>query len=166
MTADIKYIVKYHPIPVKKVANVFLGFAGLIIGLLYLLWIPLTNLRGPQYGAVLDFIPRMFWDMHFIAFICMAIWLGLRLFRWRRGKIELNEEKITIDGSYYVSISLSNMWEVDIRNVEHHRWCIRLDSKTDAVQIKFKSEKEFESFSEKLVQLVGHVENIKLKTLT
>ncbi len=93
----------------------------------------------------------------------LAVGIGLWLFRWRLGKIELTEEKLIIDGSYPATIRLLNMWEVDIRDFNYERFRIRLDSKTDAVQIKFRTEKEFEDFSLRLIELVGNVENIKIK---
>jgi hypothetical protein len=167
MTADIKYIVKYHPLPVKKVANILFGFAGLIIILLSLIWSLFEGLTPDmRVLAIFYIIPDVFWDMHYFSIICIAIGFGLRLFRWRAGKIELTEEKVIIEGSYHVSIWLKNMWEVDVRDLMYHRWCIRLDSNVDAVQIKFKTELDFENYSEKLVQLVEHVENIRLKTST
>jgi hypothetical protein len=165
MTAEIKYTVKYHGRPVKKVANVLFVFAGLIIILLDLIWTPFKGLT-PDLQALVAFyiMPQLFWDMHYIALLSALIGFGLWLFRWRTGKIELTEEKLIIEGSYYVSIWLRNMWEVEVRDLMYNHWWIRLDSKTDAVQIKFRTEKEWEDFSEKLVSLVGHVENIKLKT--
>jgi len=167
MTTEIKYTVKYHARPVKQVANVMLGFGGLIILLLDLIWTPLEGLTPDlQALAIFYFVPKIFWDMHNIAFLSLSIGFLLWLFRWRTGKIELTGDKLVIDGSYYVSIWLKNIWEVDIRDMKNHRWRIRLDSNVDAVQIKFKTEKEFENFSEKLIQLVGQVENIKLKTTT
>jgi len=165
MTADIKYTVKYHARSVKKVANIMFGFGGLIILLLDLIWTPFSGLT-PELQAltILYIIPEIFWDMNNVAFLSIAIGFGLWLFRWRTGKIELTDDKLIIKGSYYVSIWLRNMWEVDVRNMKFHRWIIRLDSNVDAVQIKFKTEEEFENFSEKLVRLVGQVENDKLKT--
>src|SRR5690349_7069768 len=100
--------------------------------------------------------------MNNIAFLSIAIGFGLWLFRWRTGKIELTEDKLIIDGSYYVSIWLRNMWEVDIRDMKYHRWRIRLDSNVGAVQIKFRTEEEFEDFSEKLIKLTEQFENVKL----
>jgi hypothetical protein len=55
------------------------------------------------------------------------------------------------------------MWEVDIRDFKYARYRIRLDSKTDAVQLKFRNEKEFEDFSLQLIELAGNVENVKMK---
>jgi hypothetical protein len=165
MTTDIKYTVKYHARPVKKVANIMFGFGGLIILLLDLIWTPFSTLT-PELQALTIFyiIPEIFWDMNNIAFMSIAIGFGLWLFRWRTGKIELTDDKLKIHGSYLVSIWLKNMWSVEIQDVKFGRWRIRLDSNVDAVQIKFKTEKEFEDFSEKLIQLVGQVENIKLRT--
>jgi hypothetical protein len=167
MTAEIKYTVKYHARPIKKVANVLLGFAGLIILLLDLIWTPFKSLT-PDLQALVAFyiMPQLFWDMNCIALLSMALGFGLWLFRWRTGKIELTDEKLIINGSYFVSIWLRNMWEVEVRDLIYNRWWIRLDSKTDAVQIRFRTEKEWQDFSDKLVSLVGHVENIKLKTTT
>ena len=76
--------------------------------------------------------------------------------------IKLTDDKLIIDGSYHVSIWLRNMWEVDIRDMKYHRWRIRLDSNVDAVQIKFRTEEEFEDFSEKLIKLTEQFENVKL----
>jgi len=92
----------------------------------------------------------------------------LWLFRWRTGKIELTDEKLIIEGSYLTSFWLRNMQEVDIRDLEwaFHRWRIRLHSQTDAVEIKFRSEKEFENFSEKLVKVVGQFDNVQVKITT
>jgi len=56
------------------------------------------------------------------------------------------------------------MSEVDVLDMKYHKWIIRLDSNVDAVQVKFSTEEEFENFSLKLVQLVGQVEHIKVKT--
>ena len=163
MTADIKYTVKYHARGVKKVANIMFGFGGLIILLLDLIWTPFKGLT-PELQAltIIYIIPEIFWDMNSIAFLSIAIGFGLWLFRWRTGRIELTEDKLIIDGSYYVSIWLRNMWEVDIRDMQYHRWRIRLDSNVDAVQIKFRTEEEFEDFSEKLIKLTEQFENVKL----
>jgi len=167
MTADIKYTVKYHALPVRKVADILFGFGILIIVLLDLIWTPFSGMT-PELQAltILYLIPEIFWDLNNIAFLSIAIGYGLCLFRWRKGKIELTDEKLIIEGSYFVSIWLKNMWELDVRDYKYNRWRIRLDSNVDAVQIKFRTEKEFEDFSEKLVALVGQVENIKLKTMT
>jgi len=167
MTTDIKYTVKYHARPVKKVANIMFGFGVLIILLLDLIWYPFSG-QTPELQAltILYILPEIFWDMNNIAFLSIAIGFGLWLFRWRTGKIELTDEKLIIHGSYFVSIWLKNMWSVDIQDVTFARWKIRLDSNVDAVQVKFSTEKEFEEFSEKLIQLVGQVENIKLRTTT
>jgi hypothetical protein len=165
--AEIKYTVKYHARPLKKVANVLFGFAGLIIVLLDLIWTPFKSLTPDfQALAVLYIIPNLFWHFHAIALLSLALGGCLWLFRWRAGKIELTDDKLIIEGSYFVSIWLKNMWEVDIRDMQFHKWIVRLDSNVDAVQIKFKTEKEFEDFSEKLIHLVAQVENIKLKTST
>lgn len=164
MTADIKYTVKYHARPVKKVATMMFGFGGLIILLLDLIWMPFRGLI-PEMQAltIIHIIPEIFWGMNTIAILSIAIGFGLWLFRWRAGKIELTDDKLIIEGSYDVSIWLRNMWEVDIRDMKYHRWRIRLDSNVGAVQIKFRTEQEFEDFSEKLVQLVEQVENINFK---
>jgi hypothetical protein len=167
MTAEIKYTVKYHARPIKKIGNVFIGFAVLLIVLLDLVWTPLEGLTSDMQAlAIFYIIPQIFWDLNNIAIACLAIGFGLWLLRWRKGKIELTNEKLIIEGSYFVSIWLKNMWAVDVRDYKYNRWRIRLDSSVDAVQIKFRTEREFEDFSEKLVGLVGHVENIKLKTMT
>ena len=167
MTAEIKYTVKYHARPIKKIANVFFYFAVILFVLLDLIWTPLKSLTPDLQALVIFyFIPRLYWDFHFIAIISAIIGSVLWLFRWRKGKIELTDEKLVIDGSYIVSIWLKNLWVVDVRDYKYNRWRIRIDSNVDAVQVKFRTEKEFEDFSEKLVGLVGHVENIKLRTMT
>ena len=167
MTTKIKYTVKHHAHPVKKVANMLFGFAAIIIILLDLIWTPFNGLTPDlQALAIFYIMPKLFWDFHNIAFLSVAIGFVLWLFRWRTGKILLTDEILMIEGSYNVSIWLKNMWKVDIRDQKYSRWRIRLDSNVDAVQIKFRSEKEFEAFAEKLVDLVAHVENIKFKTST
>jgi len=165
MTTDIKYTVKYHARPVKKIADTIVGLGVLVILLLDLIWAPFSSLTPDlQSVAILRIIPEIFWDMNNIALLSIAIGFGLWLLRWRKGKIELTDDKLIIHGSYLVSIWLKNMWSVDIQDVKFGRWRIRLDSNVDAVQVKFRTEKEFEDFSEKLIQLVGQVENIKLRT--
>jgi len=167
MTADIKYIVKYHARPVRKVAGVLFGFGVLIIVLLDLIWAPFNGLTPElQALAILHILPDIFWDMNNIAMLCIVTGFGFWLLRWRTGKIELTEDKLVIQGSYPISIWLRNMWEADVRDMKYRHWIIRIDSNVDAVQVKFKTEREFEEFSEKLVQFVGQVENIKLKTTT
>jgi hypothetical protein len=161
MKADIKYTVKYHSLPVKKVANVLFGIGGLIILLLDLIWTPFKGLTPElQALAIFYIIPDIFWDMHVIAFFSIALGMVLRLLRWRTGKIELTDDKLIIVGSYYVSIWLRNMWEVDFRA----KWKVRLDSNVDAVEIKFKTEKEFVDFSDKLIKLVSPIESVKFNT--
>jgi hypothetical protein len=165
MTADIKYTVRHHARPVKKIAGVLFIFGMLVFVLLDLIWTPFKGLTPEmQSFAMLYIMPEIFWDMHGIAFLCVAIGFGLWLLRWRTGKVELTEDKLIIIGSYYVSIWLKNMWEVDIRELKHLRWTIRLDSNVDAVQIKFRTENEFANFSEKLLQLEEQFENIKVRT--
>ena len=167
MTAEIKYTVKYHARPVKKIANVFFYFTALLIVLLDLIWTPFKSLTPDlQALAIFYIIPRIYWDFHIIAIISAIIGSGLWLFRWRKGRVELTDEKLIITGSYLVSIWLKKLWVVDVRDYKYNRWRIRLDSNVDAVQIKFRTEKEFEDFSEKLVKLVGHLENIKFQTMT
>lgn len=165
MTADVKYTVKYHARPIKKVANVFFFFAGLVIILLDLIWTPFKGLTpGLQALVIFYIIPEIFWDFHMIAFLCIGIGACLWIFRWRTGKLELTDEKLIINGSYDVSIWLRNMWEVDLVYTRFTPWSMRLDSNVDAVQIKFKTKQEFERFSGKLLQLVDKVDNILLKT--
>jgi len=165
MTADIKYTVKHHARSVKKVATVLFISGVLIFVLLDLIWAPFKGLVPEmQAFAMIYIIPEIFWDLHGVAFFCIVIGSGLWLLRWRTGKIELTDDKLTIIGSYYVSIWLKNMWEVDVRELKHLRRIIRLDSNVDAVQIKFKTQNEFESFREKLLLLEEYVENIKIKT--
>jgi len=165
MTAEIKYTVKYHPRPIRKVASVLLLFGAALLLLCNLIWSPLRSLPAElQALTIFHVLPKMFFDLNNVSFLILGVGSLLWLFRWRRGKIELTDEKLIIDGSYHVSIWLRNMWEVDVRDLKYHRWRIRLDSKTDAVEIKFGTEKEFEDFSEKLVYFVRHVENVKLKT--
>jgi hypothetical protein len=167
MTADIKYTVKYHPRLVKKVANVFFGVAAVIILLLDLIWAPFRGLTPEMQALAFSLIiPEIFWDMNIIAILSLTIGFVLRRFRWRSGKIELTGEKLIIDGSYYVSIWLKNMWEVDVQDTQFHGKQIRLNSNVDAVLIKFDTEQEFEDFGETLIQHVALVENIKLKTTT
>jgi hypothetical protein len=167
MTANIKYTVKYHASPLKKMASVLLGFGVLIFVLLDLIWAPFSGLIPElQALAILYILPDIFWDLNSIAILCLMTGFGLWLFRWRTGKIEITEDRLVIQGSYPVSIWLRNMWEVDIRDLTYHGWIIRIDSNVDAVQLKFKTEREFEDFSETLVQRVGQVENIKLKAAT
>ncbi len=167
MTADVKYTVKYHARPVKKVAHVLFGFAVLIFFLFDLIWTPFKGLTPDMQALTMySIIPDIFFDMNNIAILCFVIGFGLTFFKWRTGKIELTNDKLIIEGSYHVSIWLKNMWEVDVRDMKYHRWTIRLDSNVDAVQVKFKTEKEFEDFSEKLVSLVGQFETVKLKTST
>ncbi|MBS1507081.1 MAG: hypothetical protein JSS79_10585 [Bacteroidetes bacterium] len=165
MTADIKYTVKYHARPVKKVAYILFGFAALIFFLFDLIWTPFKGLTPDMQALTIFYIiPDIFLDINNIAILCIMIGLGLMLFKWRTGKVELTDEKLIIEGSYQVSIWLRNMWEVDVRDMKYHRRTIRFDSNVDAVQIKFKTKKEFEDFSEKLVSLVGRFEAVKLKT--
>lgn len=167
MTTKVKYTVKYHPRPVKKIATVFFSCAAIIIFLLDLIWTPFKSLT-PDLQALTIFylLPEMYFHLHIIAFLSMLIGFGLWIFRWRSGTIELTEEKLVINGSYHVSIWLKNMWEVDVRDYKYNRWRILLDSNVDAVQVKFRAEKEFEEFSERLVRLVGQVDNVKFKTMT
>lgn len=155
MKADIKYTVKYHSLPVRNVAYILFGFGLLIILLLDLIWTPFKALPPElQAFAIINFIPDIFWDLHVIALLSIALGVVFRLLRWRTGKIELTDEKLIIAGSYSVSIWLKNMWQVDFRP----KWKIRLDSNVDAVEIKFETEKEFVDFSDKLIQLVAHAE--------
>lgn len=167
MKADIKYTVRHHATPVKKIAYVLFYFAVILIVLLDLVWTPFKSLTPEMQAlAVIYVLPKLYFDLHFIAILCGIIGFLLWLLRWRNGKIEITEDKLIINGSYNVSIWLRNMWEVDVRDYNYNRWRIRIDSKTDAIQIKFKTEREFEDFSEKLVKLVCHVENIRFKTMT
>lgn len=167
MTADIKYTVKYHARPAKKVAHVLFSFAVLIFVLFDLIWTPFKGLTPDMQALTMFYIiPDIFFGMNNIAILCVLVGLGLMLFKWRQGRVELTDDKLIIDGSYQVSIWLRNMWEVDVRDMKYQRWTIRLDSNVDAVQIKFKNEKEFEDFSEKLISLVGQFETVKLKTST
>lgn len=164
MTADIQYTVKYHPRPVKKVAHVLFLLGGLIIMLLDVI------LPKVIPGLTPTIFPRtineVFWGANAIAILCLVIGFVLRSFRWRTGKLELTNEKLMINGSYSISIWPKNMWEVDIREVKFHRWTVRLDSNVDTVQIKFRTDNEFDTFVEKLLQLVEQVENVKIKTTT
>jgi hypothetical protein len=159
MTADIKYTVKHHPLFVKKVASLLAIFGGLIILLLEFLWANFTW----ETLAISLIIPDIFSTMNIMGILSIVIGFTVRLvFKWRTGKIELTDDKLIINGSYYVSIWLKNMWEVDFRA----KWRIRLDSNVDAVEIRFKTEKEFVDFSDKLIQLVAHFENVKFNTTT
>ena len=161
MKADIKYTVKYHSLPTKKIGTIVFSFGAVIIFLLDLIWTPFKSLT-PELQAltVLYIMPKLYWDFHAIAFLSMALGGCMWLFRWRKGKLEVTDEKLIIKGSYDVSIWLKNMWEIDFQA----NWKVRLDSNVDAVEIKFNTEKEFKDFSEILIRLVGQVESIKLKT--
>lgn len=144
-----------------------LAFGALIILVFDLLLTPLRSLTPElQALAIFYIIPDFFWDLHIIAFLNILVGCILLLFRWRFGKIELTNEKLLIHGSYDVSIWIKNIWEVEVRDLVNHRWRIKLDSNVDAVHIKFKTEKEFETFSEQLIQRCGQVESIKLKITT
>ena len=160
MNADIKYTVKYHSLPIKKIGTIVFSFGVIILVLLDLIWTPFKGLT-PELQAltILYIMPKIYWDFHAIAFLSMTLGGCMWLFRWRTGKLEVTDEKLIIKGSYDVSIWLKNMWEIDFRA----KWKVRLDSNVDAVEIKFKTEKEFKDFSEILIRLVGQVENIKLK---
>jgi hypothetical protein len=161
MKADIKYTVRHHSLPVRNITNVLFGFGGLIILLLDLVWVPFKGLTPElQAFAIIYIIPDIFWDMHVIALMSIALGFVFRPLRWRTGKIELTDEKLIVAGSYYVSIWLKNMWEVDFRD----KWKIRLDSNVDAVEIKFKTENEFVEFSDKLIKLVAPTESVKFNT--
>jgi len=161
MKADIKYTVRHHSLPVRNLANVLFGFGGLLILLLDLIWMPFKGLTPElQAFAIVHIIPDIFLDIHVMAFVSIASGFVLRLLRWRTGKIELTDEKLIIAGSYYVSIWLKNMWEVDFRAKRK----IRLDSNVDAVEIKFRTEKEFVDFSDRLIKLVAPIESVKFNT--
>lgn len=166
MTAAIKYTVKYHATRAKKAATVLFGFGGVIILLLDLIWTPFRGLTPEFQALALTYIiPNIFWYMNMIAILSVLIGLVLLRFKWRSGKLSLTDEKLIIDGSYYVSIWLKNLWEVEIRDMGDHR-TIRVDSNVDAVQMAFDSGEEFEGFSEKLVAIAGQIENIRLKITT
>ncbi len=129
-----------------------------------LMWYPFRNAIPEMQALALFYImPKIFWDLNNIAVLHLVVGFGLWLFRWRSGNIELTDDKLIIDGSYPVIIKVVNMWEVDIRDFKYERFRIRLDSKTDAVQLKFRTEKEFETFSLRLIELAGNVDNIKMK---
>lgn len=165
MTANIKYTVRHHARSIKKVAKVLFGFGVIIILLLDLIWIPFKGLTPDlQALALYYFMPGLFWDLHALALVSVALGGLLWPFRWRTGKIELTDEKLIINGSYPVSIWLRNMWEIDLCYTSLTMWRIRLDSNVDAVQIKFKTKEEFQRFGKKLFQLAEQVETIKLKT--
>jgi hypothetical protein len=89
----------------------------------------------------------------------------LRYLRWRRGTIELIEEKLVIEGSYDVSIWLRNMWTINFLDNSLVRRVVRIDSKTDAVQIKFTSEQAFATFAEELVKRLDPHENAKINRI-
>jgi hypothetical protein len=160
MKADIKYTVKYHSLPSKKIGTIVFSFGVIIIVLLDLIWAPFKSLT-PELQALTMFyiMPKLYWDFHAIAFLSMTLGGCIWLFKWRTGKLEVTDEKLIIKGSYDVSIWLKNMWEIDFRA----NWNVRLDSNVDAVEIKFKTEKEFKDFSDALIRLMGQLENIKLK---
>lgn len=164
MTAEIKYTVKHHPVLMKKVANVFLVISGLIILLLDFVYSPTKSLTPDMKALVIvELLPSIFWHLHILAIICALLGAGLWRLKWRRGKLELTNEKLLIAGSYVVSIWLKNLWEVEVRDWKYHRWTILVDSNVDAVQMKFKTEAEFEKFSRRLISLASQFETIKLK---
>lgn len=167
MTARIKYTVKYHPRQIKKVAKVLFVLAVLLLLICNLIWVPFSSLPLDMQALSLVYIlPKILFDLTNVALLAMSVSGILWLFKWRSGEIELTDDRLIIHGSYYVSIWYENMWEVNVRDFSYHRRRIMLDSNTDAVHIKFRTEEEFQNISEKLIQLVGHIENIKLNTIT
>ena len=61
MTASIKYTVKYHARPVRKVATILFGFGVLILVLLDLVWAPFNGLTLElQAVAILHILPDIF----------------------------------------------------------------------------------------------------------
>lgn len=165
MTANIKYIVKYHPRPIRKVARVLFTFTFLVFLLDYLVFLLFSQLPPDlQVFAILYFIPKIFSDLTNVALMVLLLGLALYAFKWRKGKIEITEDKLMIHGAYYVSIWLKNMWSVDVRDSQHLRRRIKLDSNVDAVHIKFRNQEEFKRFSESIINAVKQVENIKIST--
>lgn len=81
----------------------------------------------------------------------------MRLLRWRTGTLELTEEKLIIAGSYHVSIRLKNIWKVDF----NPKWKVRLDSNVDAVDIKFRNEKQYVAFTDKLIKQTVQFDTIR-----
>jgi hypothetical protein len=158
--ADIKYTVKHHPRLIKKLATALAMLGGSAIVLLDLAWV---CFKWATLAIVIA-MPGLFLAVNVIGILTIVIGFVMRtLLKWRPGKIELNDDQLIIEGSYRVSIWLRNLWEVDVRDTSYRR-VINLDSNVDAVQIKFKTEQEFEAFSEKLIVSAEQGDNIKIKT--
>lgn len=162
MIANVKYTVKYYPRPIRQVAKTLFLFSGFLFLPTILVLIPVQNQILELKILLYYLLPTVFYHLENIAVMILLVGGFLWLFKWRRGVLELTNEKIMIRGSLDVSIWLKNMWEVDVRNWEWQRRIIRLDSNVFAVEIKFKTEKDFECFSEKLIDLVEDVENIRI----
>lgn len=158
MTAEIRYTVKYHSLPVKKISNVVIFIGVIILVLLDLIWLPFGALSPEmQVLASLVIIPKIYWKLHLLAFLFLAVGGCVRLLRWRTGTLELTEEKLIIAGSYHVSIWLKNIWKIDF----NPKWKVRLDSNVDAVDIKFRNEKEYVAFTDKLIKQTVQFDTIR-----
>lgn len=160
MIADIKYTVKYHSLLTRKIGMFLCSFGVIVIVLLDLIWTPFRGMI-PELQALLIMliIPKFFWHLHLIALLSMVLGGCFLLLRWRTGKLEITDEKLFIYGSYNVSIWLKNIWEIDFLP----KWKIRLDSNVDAIEINFKTEREFKLFSERLIQVIEQFDSIKIK---
>jgi hypothetical protein len=168
MTLPIKYIVKSKPRTIKKVATWIIATGAMFLLIGNFIYTPFSTLPLElQVFAIAELLPDIVFNFDFLTILIITTGFGLLLFKWRTGKIILNNDQLKIDGSLGLSIFLKNIIDIDLFDSEFGaKRTIQINSTTDRVKFKFKNDNDFEEFSTKLIETVREFENIKIKTWT
>ncbi|MCZ8023655.1 MAG: hypothetical protein O9294_17990 [Cytophagales bacterium] len=168
MTLPIKYIVKSKPRTVKKLAIWIVAIGTLLLLIGNFIYTPFTTLPLELKAfAIAELLPEIIFNYNLLTILILTIGFGLLLFKWRTGKITLDNDQLKVDGSLGVSIHPKNIIDIDFFNSEFGiKRTIQINSKTDRVKLKFRNDNDFEDFSAKLIESVKSFEHINIQTWT
>ncbi len=168
MTFIIKYKIDSKPKKVRKVSDLLIGIGAVLLVVGNWIYTPLSALPLElQVFALGEFIPKLFFDFNFLAIAILIVGLILIPFKWRRGKISLEVDRIKIDGRIVVDLMIDKLQNVDVFDANHGvKRTVHLTSDNDKVKLKFRNKIDFENFSTSLFDLAAQKENVNFKTWT
>jgi len=168
MTFTIKYKIESKPKKVKKVSDLLIGAGAVLFVVGNWIYTPPSTLPLElQVFALGEFIPKLFFDFNFLAIAVLIVGLILIPLKWRSGKIFLEIDRVTIEGSVVVGVLIDKLQNIDVFDANHGvKRTVHLTSDNDKVKLKFRNGVDFENFCASLFELAGEKENVKFKTWT
>lgn len=166
MTEIIKYTIKGKPNVIKRVGKGLILFGIALFIIVDFLYTPLKSLPLElQVFAIGEFIPRIFFDLNFIAILLFLVGMILYGLRWRNGTVKLVDNQIIIDGQLAVGVMMDKIKEINFIDSEAsfgNKRLIQIITRDGVFNLKFKKDENFTDFSEKLILAVGPYERIKI----